>query len=114
MSKIMIPSFGWAYLHVVIDWGTKKIVGCYLSDTSKTSDWIIALDKTINQQFPEGILESKIKPCLVSDHGSQPTSKGFLKYCDELKNQQIFASYGNLKGNTDTERIIRTIKEDLI
>ena len=28
--------------------------------------------------------------------------------------RQIFASYSNPKGNADTERVIRTIKEDLI
>jgi len=28
--------------------------------------------------------------------------------------KQIFASYNNPKGNADTERVIRTIKEDLI
>jgi len=97
-------------LHVVIDWGLKKIIGCNLNNTSKKSDWITALNEVINQQFPEGILESNSKP----DHGSQPTSNGFMKYCDELKIQQLVASYGNPKGNADTERVIRTIKEDLI
>ena len=28
MTKIMIPSFGWIYLHVMIDWGTKKLLSC--------------------------------------------------------------------------------------
>jgi len=28
--------------------------------------------------------------------------------------KQIFASYNNPKGNADTERVIRTIKEDFI
>ena len=28
--------------------------------------------------------------------------------------QQIFTSYDNPKGNADTERVIRTIKEDLV
>jgi len=27
MTKIMIPSEGWAYLHVVLDWASKKLVG---------------------------------------------------------------------------------------
>ena len=26
MTKIMIPVFGWVYLHVVIDWGSKKLL----------------------------------------------------------------------------------------
>jgi transposase InsO family protein len=28
--------------------------------------------------------------------------------------KQIFASYNNPKGNADTERVIRTLKEDLV
>ena len=28
--------------------------------------------------------------------------------------KQIFASYNNPKGNADTERVIRTIKEDFV
>ena len=31
-----------------------------------------------------------------------------------LNIKQIFTSYNNPKGNADTERVIRTIKEDLI
>jgi len=34
--------------------------------------------------------------------------------CNVLRIKQIFASYDNPKGNADTERVIRTLKEDLI
>ena len=37
-----------------------------------------------------------------------------MKACSELGIRQIFASYSNPKGNADTERVIRTIKEDLV
>ena len=53
-------------------------------------------------------------PELISDHGCQPTSTAFMKACSELGIRQIFASYSNPKGNADTERVIRTIKEDLV
>lgn len=114
MTKIMIPEYGWAYLHVVIDWGSKKLLSCKLSSRSKTADWLEALDEAINLQFPEGIKDVECKPALVSDHGSQPTSLKFIEECGILGIQQIFASYGNPKGNADTERVIRTIKEDLV
>ncbi len=114
MTKVMISSFGWCYIHVVIDWGSKKIIGCHLDDKSRTREWVAALDEALNQQFPNGIRSSQKKPSLISDHGSQPTSKGFMNYCKSLKINQIFASYGNPKGNADTERVMRTIKEDLI
>lgn len=117
MTKILINNFGWAYLHVVIDWGSKKIVGCTLSDESKTKDWLLAIDQALNLQFPNGYKEFKDKAeklLLVSDNGCQPTSKHFKSEMLKRDIQQIFTSFCNPKGNADTERVIRTIKEDLI
>ena len=90
MTKIMISSWGWVYLVVVLDWGSKKVVGWDLSLTSKTADWLAALDKALNQQFPNGLSEQD-KLQLVSDNGSQPTSTRFLSSCwSLLDTQQIF------------------------
>lgn len=114
MTKIMIPVFGWIYLHVVIDWGTKKLLSTHMSLTSKSLDWIIALNEAINLQFPNGIKYAPHIPERVSDHGCQPTSTAFFKACPELGIHQIFASSGNPKGNANTERVIRKIKEDLV
>lgn len=113
MTKILVPSWGWVYLQVVLDWGSKKIVGYDLSLQSKAGDWLQALRQAVNQQFPQGIRETgPLK--LVSDNGSQPTSVRFMRECRALALEQIFTSYDNPKGNADTERVIRTIKEDLI
>jgi putative transposase len=113
MTKVMVPSWGWVYLHVVLDWGSKKIVGYELSLQSKTADWLQALRQAVNQQFPQGIRETgELK--LVSDNGCQPTSESFMRECRGLGVQQIFTSYDNPKGNADTERVIRTLKEDLV
>ena len=49
----------------------------------------------------------------MSDNGSQPTSLSFMKACSNLEVEQVFTSYNNPKGNADTERLIRTIKEEL-
>jgi putative transposase len=113
MTKVMAAHWGWLYLHVVLDWYTKKIVGYNLSFRSKTRDWLDALERAVAQQFPEGARE-KQPLFLVSDNGSQPTSVGFMAACNVLQIKQIFASYDNPKGNADTERVIRTLKEDLI
>jgi len=112
MTKIMVESWGWVYLHVVLDWGSKKIVGWHLSITSKTEDWLVALSAAVNAQFPCGIEGAKLQ--LVSDNGSQPTSTAFMKASSQMDIQQIFTSYNNPKGNADTERVMRTIKEDLV
>jgi len=113
MTKVMVAHWGWLYLHIVLDWYTKKIVGYNLSLRSKTRDWLDALEKAVNEQFPDGVKE-KEQLFLVSDNGSQPTSVGFMAACNILAIKQIFASYDNPKGNADTERVIRTIKEDLV
>ena len=115
MTKILIPTVGWVYFHTVLDWFTKKIVGHSLSFTSKAGDWLNALNSALNSQFPQGIKDTLKNPLyLVSDNGSQPTSLKFMKACKDLDIKQIFTSYNNPKGNADTERVLRTLKEDLI
>lgn len=113
MTKVMVSGWGWLYLHIVLDWYTKKIVGYNLSLRSKTADWLDALNAAVNQQFPDGVRD-KEQLFLVSDNGSQPTSVSFMAACNVLQIKQIFASYDNPKGNADTERVIRTMKEDLV
>jgi putative transposase len=112
MTKVMVEGFGWMYIAVVLDWYTKKIVGYYAGMQCRSKHWLEALDSAINQQFPDGICEHGL--CLMSDNGSQPTSIGFMKACRQLSIHQAFTSYNNPKGNADTERIFRTMKEELI
>ena len=110
MTKIK-TEIGWVYVHVVLDWYSKKIVGTSLSLTSKTQDWLSTLDQSLMLQFPEGVKGKNLK--LVSDNGCQPTSEKFMKSCNTVGITQIFTSYNNPKGNADTERVIRTMKEEL-
>ena len=115
MTKIKIGSWGWYYLVIVLDWYTKKIVGYSLSLQSKSQDWQVALQQAVNHCFPEGIKDSlKNILYLVSDNGCQPTSLSYMKACSDLGIKQIFTSWSNPKGNADTERVIRTLKEDLV
>jgi putative transposase len=36
-----------------------------------------------------------------------------MKACSNLEVEKVFTSYNNPKGNADTERMIRTMKEEL-
>jgi len=115
MTKIRMATWGWLYLTVVLDWHTKEIVGFSLGIQSKTDDWLHALHRAINDRFPKGIRESlKEQLYLISDNGCQPTSQNFMKHCSTLGLKQIFTTWSNPKGNSDTERVMRTIKEDLV
>lgn len=114
MTKVMIALYGWLYLVIVLDWHTKKIVGYSISTKSKTNDWLNALNNACDNQFPNGILSKEQNLYLISDNGSQPTSHKYMQACSVMEIKQIFASYNNPKGNADTERVMRTIKEGFV
>jgi len=115
MTKIRMSTWGWLYLVVVLDWYTKEIVGYSLGIQSKTDDWLRALNLAVNSRFSGGIKESLKEPLyLISDNGCQPTSQRFMQSCSVLGLKQIFTTWSNPKGNSDTERVMRTIKEDLV
>jgi putative transposase len=114
MTKVKLQTWGWLYIHAVLDWCTKEIIGFHVSSTSKTNDWLEALDMAINNRFPNGILEARFKPKLITDNGCQPTSCKFMQSCSTYAIKQIFTTWNNPKGNADTERVFRTLKEDLV
>ncbi len=70
-----------------------------------------AVDQAVNRQFPQGVRGQGLS--LMSDNGCQPTSIACLKACATLGITQAFTSYNNPKGNADTERLMRTLKEEL-
>jgi len=112
MTKVMVENFGWMYIVAVLDWYTKKIVGYYAGIQCRAVHWLEALDMAVNRQFPDGAYGKELK--LMSDNGSQPTSLSFMKSCRAMGITQAFTSYGNPKGNADTERVFRTMKEELL
>lgn len=112
MTKFMLSGLGWCYLIVVLDWYTKKIVGWKVSLRARTLEWKDALDLALCEEFPWGARDRGLR--LVSDNGSQPTSVAFMGDTALLGIEQIFCSYDNPKGNAETERVIRTIKEELL
>jgi transposase InsO family protein len=105
-------SEGWGYLVITLDWYSKKIVGHHLGYLSRTAEWLQALEEGVQEQLPNGAREQGLK--LVSDNGCQPTSTRFMKACHHLGIEQIFTSFNNPKGNAETERMMRTLKEELL
>ena len=111
MTKVMTDS-GWTYIVIVLDWYSKKVVGHYAGIQAKSCHWLEALDMAVNRQFPEGVRDHDLH--LMSDNGSQPTSVSFMRACSNLDIHQAFTSYNNPRGNADTERMMRTLKEELL
>ena len=50
----------------------------------------------------------------MSDNGCQPTSKRFIRNCKSMGITLATTSYNNPKGNADTERFMRTMKEEIV
>jgi transposase InsO family protein len=114
MTKAMTAE-GWAYVVVVNDWLTKKILGAFVGSRSRAGDWLEAINRAVCRQFPAGIGEAKnLGLNLMSDNGSHPTSVSFMRDVASLGIGQAFTSYSNPKGNADTERLMRTLKEELV
>ena len=112
MTKFYVNSVGWLYLVIVIDWYTKKVVGYKLNLRSKADDWVEALDMAVEDNCPLGAREYNLN--LMSDNGSQPTSIKYEKTATLLGINHVTTSYSNPKGNADTERFMRTFKEETI
>jgi putative transposase len=112
MTKVLVQGIGWVYIVVVLDWYTKAIVGHYAGLQCTAQHWLAALDMAVNDRFPTGARDKGLS--LMSDNGCQPTSTTFVQACGTLEIQQAFTSYNNPKGNADTERVIRTLKEECL
>lgn len=112
MTKVMVEGFGWIYIVVVLDWFTKKVVGHYAGLQCRAKHWLEALEMAVNNQLRKGARCHNLN--LMSDNGCQPTSIAFMQACSVLDINQAFTSYNNPKGNADTERFFRTLKEELL
>jgi putative transposase len=100
------------YIMLVLDWYTKQIVGHYAGVRCPTPHWLAAMNMAVNRQFPSGVREQGLS--LMSDNGCQPTSIAFMQACATLEIHQALTSYNNPKGNADTERVMRTLKEECL
>ena len=112
MTKFYVNTIGWLYLVVVIDWYSKKLLGYKLSQRCKKEEWIEALNMAVTNECPLGSREYNIN--LMSDNGSQPTSIKYEETVKLLGINHITTSYNNPKGNADTERFMRTFKEETV
>jgi putative transposase len=112
MMKVLAAGFGGVSIVVVFDWNTKAIVGYRAGIRCTSKRWLAALDMAVNGQFPSGVRDQGLSR--MSDNCCQPTSIVFMEACSTLEIHQAFTSYNNPKGNADTERCMRTLKEECL
>ena len=78
----------------------------------KPGTGLVALNAAVQQQFPDGAKDRGLS--LMADNVCQPTAVAFLQACRATGITQAFTSYSHPKGNADTERLMRTLKEELV
>ncbi len=66
----------------------------------------------VQRQFPQGSRDHGLQ--LMGDNGCQPMSVVFLKVSATLGIPQALTRYNNPQGNADTERLMRTLKDELL
>jgi transposase InsO family protein len=112
MTKVVVEGCGWVSIVVMLDWYTKAIVGYYAGGRCTAQHWLAALDMAVNRQCPDGARGQRLS--LMSDHGCQPTAIACMAARSSLGIQQAFTSDNNPKGHADTERVMRTLKEECL
>lgn len=112
MTKFYVEGIGWLYLVAVLDWYTKRILAHSLKLRSKAQEWLDVLQEAVATACPRGSRAYDIH--LMSDNGSQPTSTKYEKATVALGIEHVTTSYNNPKGNADTERFMRTFKEEVV
>jgi len=112
MTKFYVRNLGWLYLVVVLDWYTKRALGYAIGLRPKTELWLRVLDQAVSAGCPLGSRSYGLH--LMSDNGSQPTSRRYEQELETLGIEHATTSYNNPKGNADTERFMRTFKEEVV
>jgi putative transposase len=112
MTKALVEGSGWVYIVLVLDWYTKKVVGYYVGSPCTAKHWLTALDMAVNRPCPEGARGQGV--ALRSDHGSQPTARVCMQAWASVGSHQAFTRDNTPKGNADTERLMRPLKEECL
>jgi len=104
---------GWLSLALVIDCGTRQLLGWHLSRTGKASTDSAALEQALITRY--GTLERVPVPFLLrSDNGLVFTSRVYTRLVRSYGLQQEFITPHCPQQNGMVERVIRTLKEQCV
>jgi putative transposase len=110
MPKGLVDGGGWVHLVIVRDWDTKAVVGHDAGLRCPAMPWLEALDLAVTRPFPHGARGHGVARMRAT--GGQPTSTAFMRACATLASHQACTGDHKPKGHADTERFLRTLKEE--
>jgi hypothetical protein len=110
MTTVVVEGVGGVERVLVREWYTHKGVGSDAGRPCTARPWLAALERAVNRQWPEGTRGTGV--ALRRDTGGPPTAMAVMKACRPLGSPHPFPSAHHPKGQADTERMLRTLKEE--
>ena len=113
MTTVYTRLEGWVGVTPTIDCGCRSLLGCVVAVEQDARTLLGSMLEALQAQFgsaahvPDG-LEWR------TDHGPQFTGGDARDLCDDWKVEHTFAPIGRPTGNAVAERVIRTLKEEVL
>jgi putative transposase len=103
-----VPTWaGFAYLAVVLDVWSRKIVGWAMQDHMHTDLVLEALNSALAQRRPQQVVHH-------SDHGCQYTSYAFAQRCQQMNVMSSMGTVGDAYDNAMAESFFATLEKELL
>jgi len=110
LTKVWTDSQGWVSVISIIDTFDRRIVASRTSLLGRSKEAKDVLDEAVQKAFPNGVRGHKLK--LVTDNGSQFTSKSYTGMLKTLEIEHIRTSYKHPQSIGMIERWHRSLKEE--
>jgi len=113
MTTVYTRLDGWVGVTPTIDCGCRSLLGCVTAIPQDALTLLASMREALEEQFgsrarvPDG-LEWR------TDHGPQFTGGDARDLCTEWNVEHTFAPIGRPTGNAVAERVIRTLKEEVL
>lgn len=103
-----VPTWaGFAYLAVVLDVWSRKVVGWAMQDHMQTDLVLDALNSALAQREPQQVVHH-------SDHGCQYTSYAFTQRCQQMNVVSSMGTVGDAYDNAMAESFFATLEKELL
>ncbi len=113
LTTIWTRRDGWVAVTPTIDCGCRSLLGLVVSKDQDALTVLASLRQAVTEAFgrPSAVPEAME---LLSDHGAQFTGAECEAMCEHWNLTHIFSRKGRPTGNAVAERVIRTIKEEVL
>ena len=113
MTRVWTRIDGWVPVTLTIDCGCRSLLGLEVCDNETSPAVLACVNDALTYAFgsPDGVPEGVE---LRSDHGPQYTGVDCADLVDEWNIEHTFAPVGRPTGNAVVERVIRTMKEEVV